>query len=157
MALSMLGLRVRAFDGDEAPMHERELKEVLRTFDALVDAPIVPAALAAAAADEHSVILLEADAPTPAGLEPDRLPPLRSAIVAPATIPGADRGKSCAAYWDLSSPSKRSRLELREPSAYSETNARPDGSGLLRGYGGTAARWTIRHGSCRRGADGSRC
>jgi len=84
MALSMLGLRVRAFDGDEEPMHERELKEVLKTFDALVDAPLVPAVLVAAAADERSVILLEADAPTPAGLERDRLPPLRSAILAPA-------------------------------------------------------------------------
>ena len=83
MALSMLGLRVRAFDGDEEPMHERELKEVLKTFDALVDAPLVPAALAAAAADERSVILLEDDAPTPAGMERDWLPPLRSAILAP--------------------------------------------------------------------------
>jgi len=81
MALSMLGLRVRVFDGDEEPMHERELKHVLKTFDALVDAPLAPAALAAAVAHEHSVILLEADAPTPAGLERDRLPPLRSAIL----------------------------------------------------------------------------
>jgi hypothetical protein len=39
MALSKLGLRVRAFDGDEEPMCERELKDVLNTFDALVDAP----------------------------------------------------------------------------------------------------------------------
>ncbi len=93
MALSMLGLRVRAFDGDEEPMHERELKEVLKTFDALVDAPLVPAALAAAAADERSVILLEADAPTPAGLEPDRLPPLRSAILAP--------GDSWGGSWEV--------------------------------------------------------
>lgn len=93
MALSMLGLRVRAFDGDEEPMHERELKEVLRMFDALVDAPLVPAAVAAATADERSVILLEAGAPIPAGLEPDRLPPLRSAILAP----GDPRGGS----WDL--------------------------------------------------------
>ena len=93
MALSMLGLRVRAFDGDEEPMHERELKEVLKTFDALVDAPLVPAALAAAAADEHSVILLEADAPTPAGLDPDGLPPLRSAILAP--------GDSWGGSWEV--------------------------------------------------------
>ncbi len=83
MALSMLGLRVRAFDGDEEPIRERELKEVLKTFDALVDAPLVPAALAAAAADGRSVILLEADAPIRAGLEPDRLPPLRSAVLPP--------------------------------------------------------------------------
>jgi hypothetical protein len=83
MALSMLGLRVRVFDGDEVPMHERELKEVLKTFDALVDAPLVPAACAVAAADERAVILLEANAPTPAGLERDHLPPLRSAILSP--------------------------------------------------------------------------
>jgi len=93
MALSVLGLRVRAFEGDEEPMNERELKEVLKTFDALVDAPLVPTALAAAAADEHSVILLEADAPTPTGLERDRLPPLRSAILAP--------GGSCGVSWDV--------------------------------------------------------
>jgi GR25 family glycosyltransferase involved in LPS biosynthesis len=83
MALSLLGLRVRVFDGDEEPMDDQELKEVLKTFDAVVDAPLVPAALAAAAADEHSVILLEADAPTPAGLEPYSLPPSRSATLAP--------------------------------------------------------------------------
>jgi GR25 family glycosyltransferase involved in LPS biosynthesis len=81
MALSMLGLRVRAFDGDEEPLHERELHEVLKTFDAIVDAPLAPAALAAASADGRSVILLEAGAPRPAGL-PERLPPLRSAILA---------------------------------------------------------------------------
>jgi hypothetical protein len=93
MALSMLGLRVRSFDGDEEPMDERELKEVLKTFDALVDAPLMPAALAAAAEDERSVILLEADAPTPAGLERDRLPPLRATILAP--------GNSWGESWDV--------------------------------------------------------
>jgi GR25 family glycosyltransferase involved in LPS biosynthesis len=93
MALSMLGLRVRAFDRDEEPMNNRELKEVLKTFDALVDAPLVPAALAAAAANERSAILLEANAPIPAGLEPDRLPPFRSAILAP----GDPWGRS----WDV--------------------------------------------------------
>jgi GR25 family glycosyltransferase involved in LPS biosynthesis len=82
MALSMLGLRVRAFDGDEEHMDERELKEVLKTFDALIDAPLGPAALAGAAADERYVFLLEADALTPASLQRDRLPPLRSAILA---------------------------------------------------------------------------
>ncbi|ADU09665.1 glycoside hydrolase family 16 [Micromonospora sp. L5] len=93
MALSMLGLRVRAFDGDEEPMHERELKEVLKTFDALVDAPLVPAALAAAVANERSVILLEADAQTPAGLELDQLPLSRSAVLAPRdSLGGSWRG-----------------------------------------------------------------
>jgi hypothetical protein len=96
MALSMLGLRVRAFDSDEEPMHERELKEVLKTFDALVDAPVVPAALAAVAANERSVIVMEADAPTPAGLELDRLSPLRSAILAPGDSMGASWRALCS-------------------------------------------------------------
>jgi GR25 family glycosyltransferase involved in LPS biosynthesis len=93
MALSMLGLRVCAFDGDEEPMHERKLTEALKTFDALVDAPLVPAALTAAATDDRLVILLEANAPTPAGLELDRLPPSRSAILAP--------GDSWGGSWEV--------------------------------------------------------
>jgi GR25 family glycosyltransferase involved in LPS biosynthesis len=82
MALAMLGLRVRAFDGDEAPMHEHELMDVLKEFDALVDAPLLPATLAVVAADERFVILLEADSPTPRGLAAAELPPSRSAILA---------------------------------------------------------------------------
>ncbi len=81
MALSMLGLRVRTFDGNEDPMGQRELEGALKTFDALVDPPLLPAAIAAAAADERSVILLQTEAPTRVGLEPDRLPPTRSAIL----------------------------------------------------------------------------
>jgi GR25 family glycosyltransferase involved in LPS biosynthesis len=90
MALSMLGLRVRAFDGDEEPMNERELNDVLKTFDALVDAPIAPAALAAA--EERSIFLLEENASTPTGLELNRLPPARRAIL-PA-------GDPCGRSWD---------------------------------------------------------
>lgn len=97
MALSVLGLRVRAFDGDEEPMHDRELREVLKTFDALVDAPLVPAALAAAVADERSVILLEEYASVPAGLEPDRLPPMRSAILARGDVGGRSWDALCRA------------------------------------------------------------
>jgi len=96
MALSMLGLRVRAFGGDEEPMNEQELKEQLTTFDALVDAPLVPAALVTAAADERFVILLEADAQTPAGLERSRLSPLRSAILAPADSSGGSWQVLCS-------------------------------------------------------------
>lgn len=82
MALSMLGLRVRAFDGDEPPMHERDLRDVFEAFDAVVDAPLVPAAVAAVGADERFVILLEAGARTPAGLERAQPSTSRSAIVA---------------------------------------------------------------------------
>lgn len=83
MALSMLGLRVRAFDGDEPPMHERELREVFEAFDAVVDAPLMPAAVAAIGADERFVILLEADGRAPEGLERAQLSASRLAIVAP--------------------------------------------------------------------------
>ncbi len=83
MALSMLGLRVRAFDGDEEPMQEHELMDVFEVFDAVVDAPLAPSTVAAVATDERFVILLEPDAATPAGLEPAQLSPSRSAIVAP--------------------------------------------------------------------------
>ncbi|MFD6713690.1 glycoside hydrolase [Micromonospora sp. TSRI0369] len=96
MALSMLGLRVRAFDGDEEPMHQQELTDALRVFDALVDVPLVPAALAAAMANERSIVVLEADALTPAGLELDRLPPSRSAILAPRDSFGGSWGLLCA-------------------------------------------------------------
>lgn len=83
MALSMLGLRVRAFDGDEPPLHARDLREVFVDFDAVVDAPLVPAAAAAVRADERYVILLEPGGRAPAGLERAQLSLSRFAIVAP--------------------------------------------------------------------------
>lgn len=87
MALSMLGLRVRVFDGGEQPMEERELNEVLQTFDALVDAPLAVAATAAVRTNPRAVILHEAGASTPAGLAIDRLPLSRSAL-----LPTAESG-----------------------------------------------------------------
>jgi GR25 family glycosyltransferase involved in LPS biosynthesis len=83
MALSMLGLRVRAFDGDEPPMHERDLREVFEAFDAVVDAPLMPAAVETVRADERFVILIEAGGRTPAGLERAQLSASRFAVVAP--------------------------------------------------------------------------
>jgi len=81
MALSMLGLRVRAFDAHEEPLDHLGLSEAFKTFDALIDPPLVPAALAAAVANERTVILLEANARTPEGLVSNRLSPLRSAVL----------------------------------------------------------------------------
>jgi GR25 family glycosyltransferase involved in LPS biosynthesis len=92
MALSMLGLRVRAFDAGEEPLTGAELEASLKVFDALVDPPLVPAAVAAALADERSTIVLEADASIPTGLEPDQPSAARSAILAPSD----DWGRS----WD---------------------------------------------------------
>lgn len=87
MALSMLGLRVRVFDGDEESIGERELKEIMKTFDALVDAPLVAAALAAAADAGRSLILRESDALIPLGLGFDQLQPLQSRVLPPGDAP----------------------------------------------------------------------
>jgi GR25 family glycosyltransferase involved in LPS biosynthesis len=83
MALSMLGLRVRAFDGDEEPLDSPGLSETWRTFDALVDPPLVPAAFAEAVASEQTLLLLDASARMPEGLELGQLPTTRSAILRP--------------------------------------------------------------------------
>jgi GR25 family glycosyltransferase involved in LPS biosynthesis len=80
MALSMLGLRVRVFNGDEDPMHNEDLQEVWTSFDALVDAPITPTALADAASSGRCVMVFESGAELPTGL---RLAPRRSAFLPP--------------------------------------------------------------------------
>jgi GR25 family glycosyltransferase involved in LPS biosynthesis len=81
MALSMLGLRVRAFEGDERAIPEDELPALLETFDALVDAPLSAGAIAAALAQTSARFVLEADACLGFELEPDRLPPSRTAVL----------------------------------------------------------------------------
>lgn len=86
MALSMLGLRVRAFDGHEDPMDQVGLSEALVTFDALIDPPLTPEALAAAAANERILWLLEANAPTPEGFDSVPLPLGRSAVMPPKDL-----------------------------------------------------------------------
>jgi len=50
MALSMLGLRVRAFDGNEPPVRPDELRSYFDSFDVLIDATISPAAMSEAIA-----------------------------------------------------------------------------------------------------------
>jgi GR25 family glycosyltransferase involved in LPS biosynthesis len=79
MALSMLGLRVRAFDGDEEAIEEDGLLSLLETFDALVDIPLSPEAQFAAIAKTGARFVLEADACC--RIEYDRLPAARTAIL----------------------------------------------------------------------------
>lgn len=61
MALSMLGFRVRAFDGDEKPIVASEFEEFLQVFDALVDVPLAPDALSAAIARADTTFLFESE------------------------------------------------------------------------------------------------
>lgn len=81
MALSMLGLRVRAFDSDEAILSADELAYLLEMFDALVDAPLTPAALAAAIGGSEARFVLEAGSAGPRGLDPTSLPASRTAVL----------------------------------------------------------------------------
>lgn len=81
MALSMLGLRVRVFDGDEEALGLPQLSEAMTSFDALVDAPLQPLALRTVVADEHVVVLLEAGASAPPGAERSDLPQSRALVV----------------------------------------------------------------------------
>jgi GR25 family glycosyltransferase involved in LPS biosynthesis len=81
MALSMLGLRVRVFDGDEQPLNAQDLQQTLQAFDAVVDAPLDPAALSIISTDETAIVVVEHGATVPAELSPAYLGPHRAAIV----------------------------------------------------------------------------
>ncbi len=81
MALSMLGLRVRAFDGDEEAIRAQDLPELFEVFDALVDAPLAPGALSAAIARTDARFLLGANAALWPEMEPERLPSSRTAVL----------------------------------------------------------------------------
>lgn len=81
MALSMLGLRVRAFDGDEDAVQVRDLPNLFEEFDALVDAPLTPDALCAVIARKDTKFILEASAAARHSLKPEVLPPSRAALL----------------------------------------------------------------------------
>jgi GR25 family glycosyltransferase involved in LPS biosynthesis len=85
MALSMLGLRVRTFAEHEQPLTPKDLQQTLLTFDALVDAPLAPAALMAIATDQTAVVVVEQGAAMPPGLDPRCLGPQRALTVAGAS------------------------------------------------------------------------
>ncbi|MSQ48699.1 MAG: glycosyl hydrolase family protein [Deltaproteobacteria bacterium] len=84
MALSMLGLRVRAFDGDEKAIQARDLPNLFEDFDALVDAPLAPDALSATIARTDAKFVLETNAPLRHKLELARLPSSRIAVLPPS-------------------------------------------------------------------------
>ncbi|MDX0451340.1 family 16 glycosylhydrolase [Sinorhizobium medicae] len=81
MALSMLGLRVRAFDGDEEQVQETHLQRLFRTFDALVDPPLAKDALAKVLASDEVKLILETNPAERNGIDPKLLPPTRTAIL----------------------------------------------------------------------------
>jgi GR25 family glycosyltransferase involved in LPS biosynthesis len=81
MALSMLGLRVRAFDGDEKAIQAQDLPNLLEVYDALVDPPLSPRGLSAVIARTDSRFVLEVNAALCSVTERDCLPVSRTAIL----------------------------------------------------------------------------
>jgi len=81
MALSMLGLRVVAYDDDGAKFTPAQLRDICATFDALVDPPLTPEALSAAIARRDVKFILEAGAERRAAVPLERLPQSRTAIL----------------------------------------------------------------------------
>lgn len=86
MALSMLGLRVRVFDSDEEPLSPVALLGELRVFDALVDPPLLPAALTSAMAANETKFILERSDLGPATTLRTRVAPSRVAVVDTANV-----------------------------------------------------------------------
>lgn len=82
MALSMLGLRVRVFDGDEKPIEASCLPTLFEVFDALVDPPLAPGALSAAVANSGLKFVLEANASRRSEVQRKGLPSSRVAVLA---------------------------------------------------------------------------
>lgn len=78
MALSLLGFRVRAFDGNEEMIDASDLSALLRNFDALVDAPLSSDAISAAITQRSARFVLESDALLRNSLLLARLPQSRT-------------------------------------------------------------------------------
>lgn len=81
MALSMLGLRVRAFDGNEQAIRAQDLPRLFDTFDALVDPPLAPCALPAAIARTGTRFILETKAALRADSTRVPMPPSHTAVL----------------------------------------------------------------------------
>lgn len=81
MALSMLGMRVRAFDGDEKTIQANDLSSLFAVFDALIDAPLAPDALSAMIARKDTKFILETNAAPRHKLDPERLPSSRTVVL----------------------------------------------------------------------------
>ncbi|MCA1440808.1 family 16 glycosylhydrolase [Ensifer sp. IC4062] len=88
MALSMLGLRVRAFDGHEELVQASNLQRLFRTFDALVDPPLAEDALAKVLASDEVKLIFEANPAERNSIDPKLLPPSRTAILTQSRLAG---------------------------------------------------------------------
>ncbi len=96
MALSMVGLRVRAFDGDEPAIVAQDLPQLFETFDALVDAPLAPDALSVALETGNIRFLLEETAALGSEIGNTPVHPSRIAVLSPKGSESQSWGPLCA-------------------------------------------------------------
>lgn len=88
MALSMLGLRVRAFDGQEDQIQEPYLHQLFGTFDALIDPPLTNDALASILVSNEIKLIVETDVARRSSIDPKLLPSSRTAILMQSKLAG---------------------------------------------------------------------
>lgn len=81
MALAMLGLRVKVFDGDEDVIQAQDLLNLFEIFDVLIDAPLMLGALNAAFARIDVRFIVEVNAVQRFKLEPKCLPSSRTVML----------------------------------------------------------------------------
>lgn len=100
MALSMLGLRVRVYDGDEEEIQAHELPVLFETFDAIVDPPLAPGAVSTIIANSKFKLLLESP---PLANRFGCLPNARTLIL-PEVTSNVDRWLPICAFLGLDRP-----------------------------------------------------
>lgn len=103
MALSMLGLRVRMFDGDEVEIPPVKCRDLLKEYDALVDAPLSSAAFSEIIARKDITFVQEANAEIRYKFSADSLPTSRTVILPPC-LPGSERWKPLCTALGLPQP-----------------------------------------------------
>lgn len=103
MALAMLGLRVRVFDGNEDKIQEHDLTNLLNVFDVLVDAPLAPNALYAAIARSDIKFIAEKNSIRRFKINPACLPASRTQILS-CNRSGARLWEPICTLLDLAQP-----------------------------------------------------
>lgn len=93
MALSMLGLRVRTFCENEAPLQFERIQKLAGEFDVLVDAPLAKNVLSTLVDLRNVKFVVEANRVFDFGIGADALPPQRTVMVSPN---GDSWGDLCA-------------------------------------------------------------
>lgn len=101
MALSMLGLRVRVFDGDEAEVEPAGLSALLSVFDALIDVPLSAITLDGVAQSTSARFIVERTLDGQSAMEPSLLPEERTTIL---PTNAEDRWPSLCGALELSIP-----------------------------------------------------